>query len=149
MKNRFVIALVALIVSGMTMAQDLKPVIGTGQPAPEMKQQKAAGDWKIQFSTTVTPAFTSPAGITSDGKDFYTVSVAKPMIYRVGFDNKLKDSVSISGLSKSSVTSAYAVGVAPMPEPSPMRLMQTTVTEASMSRWSIMASSSSPVRANC
>ncbi|MBR6919594.1 MAG: hypothetical protein IKN37_04650, partial [Bacteroidales bacterium] len=69
MKNRFVIALVALMVSGMTMAQDLKPVIGTGQPAPEMKQQKAAGDWKIQFSTTVTPAFTSPAGITSDGKD--------------------------------------------------------------------------------
>ncbi|MBQ2488293.1 MAG: T9SS type A sorting domain-containing protein [Bacteroidales bacterium] len=112
MKNRFVIALVALMVSGMTMAQDLKPVIGTGQPAPEMKQQKAAGDWKIQFSTTVTPAFTSPAGITSDGKDLYTVSVAKPMIYRVGFDNKLKDSVSISGLSKSSVTSAYAVGVA-------------------------------------
>lgn len=111
MKNRFVIALLALFVTGMSAAQVPALTAKVENPLPVQHQQKADGDWKIQFSTTVTPAFSSPAGMTSDGEYLYAVSVAKPMIYRIGFDQKLKDSISISGLSKSSVTSAYAVGV--------------------------------------
>ena len=112
MKNRFVIALLALFVTGMAAAQVPALTAKVENPLPVQHQQKADGDWKIQFSTTVTPAFSSPAGMTSDGEYLYAVSVAKPMIYRVGFDQKLKDSISISGLSKSTVTGAYAVGVA-------------------------------------
>ena len=112
MKNRFVIALLALFVTGMSAAQVPALTAKVENPLPVQHQQKADGDWKIQFSTTVTPAFSSPAGMTSDGEYLYAVSVAKPMIYRVGFDQKLKDSISISGLSKSTVTGAYAVGVA-------------------------------------
>ena len=111
MKNRFVIALLALFVTGMSAAQVPALTAKVENPLPVQHQQKADGDWKIQFSTTVTPAFSSPAGMTSDGEYLYAVSVAKPMIYRVGFDQKLKDSISISGLSKSSVTGAYAVGI--------------------------------------
>ena len=111
MKNRFVIALLALFVTGMSAAQVPALTAKVENPLPVQHQQKADGDWKIQFSTTVTPAFSSPAGMTSDGEYLYAVSVAKPMIYRIGFDQKLKDSISISGLSKSSVTGAYAVGI--------------------------------------
>ena len=111
-KTRFVTALLALFVTGMVAAQVPALTAVVENPQPVQHRQKADGDWKVQFSKTVTPAFTSPAGVVSDGEYLYAVSVAKPMIYRIGFDHKLMDSISISGLSKSSVTSAYAVGLA-------------------------------------
>ena len=98
--------------AGLMFAQAPALTAVVENPLPVQKQQKAAGNWKIQFQTTVTPAFYMPTGMVSDGQYLYTGSAGKAMLYKVGFDHKLIDSTAISGLSKSSSAQAYVTGCA-------------------------------------
>jgi len=76
--------------------------------------QKSNQLWKVQFTSTVTPACTNPIGIVSDGNFFYCGSAVKPIIFKFNFNHQLIDSFDISGMpaETNSKVGAFMVGLA-------------------------------------
>ena len=75
------------------------------------KHRKAGSNWTVQFAKTDTRS--SMIGIVSDGDCLYAGSPSKNMIYKIGFDGKVIDSVTITGMpGASSSVSANMVGLA-------------------------------------
>lgn len=112
MKKNIVLLLLGVCFGGFAAAQ--QPLsVNAENLMPEQFQQKAAGDWEVQFNTTLSPKFGYSIGAVSDGSYLYSSCSNAARIYRIGFDHKLVDSIAVTGVPKSSyITGSYITGLA-------------------------------------
>ncbi len=104
----FSLALVGILSLGMA-----QPIVGEKVPGDNhpVKTHKANGDWDIQFSTTMTGKMTSPIGAATVNDTIFMGSAVAAKLYKV-VNNVAIDSFTVSGISASSYTNAYCVGLA-------------------------------------
>lgn len=102
------LALVSLLSIGMAQPIIEEKVPGDFTPA---RTHKANGNWDVQFSTTMSGQMTNPIGAAVIGDTIYMGSAVVAKLYKI-VNNVVIDSFTVSGISVSSSTQAYCVGLA-------------------------------------